>query len=247
MRGGSVLRARCSGIAVCRTGSGGSGCRGPAGAPGAVAPVRAAGGGRGRAGIAIFRWPGPLGASGACRAVPPPKGGRSGRKLVPRGVSADAGFCAASASGGGPALVSAGRGMPTGAPGTTAAVSLRGACSTMGARGSGATGVLRTCPASGSAATPRAGGSAIAVADSWLSSDSRVWPFRSLAADAAGASEPVKRRRSSNATSSSIELECVFFSCTPNSGNRSRMTPGFTSNSRASSLILIFFIEETTG
>jgi hypothetical protein len=47
------------------------------------------------------------------------------------------------------------------------------------------------------------------------------------------------------ATSSSIELECVFFSCTPNSGSMSMMTPGLTSSSRANSLILIFFIEET--
>jgi hypothetical protein len=46
------------------------------------------------------------------------------------------------------------------------------------------------------------------------------------------------------AVSSSIELEWVFFSCTPNSGKRSRMMPGLTSNSRANSLILIFFIEE---
>jgi hypothetical protein len=42
-----------------------------------------------------------------------------------------------------------------------------------------------------------------------------------------------------------MELEWVFFSCTPNSGSRSRMALGFTSNSRANSLILIFFIEET--
>src|SRR3569833_1104030 len=63
--------------------------------------------------------------------------------------------------------------------------------------------------------------------------------------DLAGASDPVRRRRSSSATSSSTELECVFFSCTPSSGSKSRIMPGFTSSSRASSLILIFFIEET--
>lgn len=57
--------------------------------------------------------------------------------------------------------------------------------------------------------------------------------------------EDTSRSRSDNATSSSIELECVFFSCTPNSGSRSSMTPGFTSSSRASSLILIFFIQTT--
>jgi hypothetical protein len=59
-----------------------------------------------------------------------------------------------------------------------------------------------------------------------------------------GASEPVNRRRSSRATSSSTELECVFFSCTPNTGSISIIAPGFTSSSRANSLILIFFIEE---
>ena len=54
-----------------------------------------------------------------------------------------------------------------------------------------------------------------------------------------------RRSRNASATSSSMELEWVFFSCTPSSGSISRITPGFTSNSRASSLILIFFIEET--
>lgn len=56
--------------------------------------------------------------------------------------------------------------------------------------------------------------------------------------------DSANRSRRARAVSSSIELEWVFFSCTPNSGKRSRMTPGLTSNSRANSLILIFFIEE---
>ena len=55
------------------------------------------------------------------------------------------------------------------------------------------------------------------------------------------------RLRNSSATSSSTELECVFFSCTPSSGSMSMITPGFTSSSRASSLILIFFIESTAS
>ena len=56
---------------------------------------------------------------------------------------------------------------------------------------------------------------------------------------------PTRRSRKMIATSSSTELECVFFSVTPNSGNRSIMTPGLTSSSLANSLIRIFFIEET--
>ncbi len=53
---------------------------------------------------------------------------------------------------------------------------------------------------------------------------------------------PVSRRLISIATGSSTELEWVFFSVTPNSGSISRITFGFTSSSRASSLIRIFTI-----
>ena len=53
---------------------------------------------------------------------------------------------------------------------------------------------------------------------------------------------PVSRRFTSIATGSSIELEWVFFSATPNSGSMSRITFGLTSSSRASSLIRIFVI-----
>jgi len=45
-----------------------------------------------------------------------------------------------------------------------------------------------------------------------------------------------------SATSSSTELECVFFSVTPKPGSRSTMTFGFTSSSLASSLMRIFII-----
>lgn len=60
-----------------------------------------------------------------------------------------------------------------------------------------------------------------------------------------GVVERVRRCRKIIATSSSTELECVFFSCTPSSGSMSMMTPGLTSSSLANSLIRIFFIEET--
>jgi hypothetical protein len=53
-----------------------------------------------------------------------------------------------------------------------------------------------------------------------------------------------RRRRSSSATSSSRELECVFLSVTPSSGNSSRSTFGFTSSSRASSLMRILLIQD---
>jgi len=53
---------------------------------------------------------------------------------------------------------------------------------------------------------------------------------------------PVSRRRSSRTTWSSSELECVFLSGTPSSGNKSRMTLGLTSSSRASSLMRILLI-----
>src|ERR1700752_4849328 len=39
-----------------------------------------------------------------------------------------------------------------------------------------------------------------------------------------------------------MELECVFFSETPSSGSRSRISWALTSNSRASSLMRIFLI-----
>lgn len=48
--------------------------------------------------------------------------------------------------------------------------------------------------------------------------------------------------RTNSAKSSSNELECVFFSSTPSSGNRSIMTLGFTSSSLASSLMRILLI-----
>lgn len=54
-----------------------------------------------------------------------------------------------------------------------------------------------------------------------------------------------RRRRRAIDVSSSIELECVFFSLTPSSGSMSRITPGLTSSSLASSLMRIFFISRT--
>src|SRR5215472_2375376 len=47
--------------------------------------------------------------------------------------------------------------------------------------------------------------------------------------------------RTFSATSAGIELECVFFSVTPNPGRRSMIALALTSNSRASSLIRTLF------
>ena len=55
------------------------------------------------------------------------------------------------------------------------------------------------------------------------------------------------RFRTTKAASSSIELEWVFFSVTPSSGRRSIIALGFTSSSRASSLIRILLIRWTSA
>jgi hypothetical protein len=55
-------------------------------------------------------------------------------------------------------------------------------------------------------------------------------------------SPSISRRLISIATGSSIELEWVFFSVTPRTGSKSRITLGLTSSSRASSLMRILII-----
>jgi hypothetical protein len=67
---------------------------------------------------------------------------------------------------------------------------------------------------------------------------------RSRCRETSGAApvSPVTRWRTCRATSSSSELECVFLSATPSSANVSRITLGFTSSSRASSLMRILLI-----
>lgn len=76
--------------------------------------------------------------------------------------------------------------------------------------------------------------------------DVSLGPAGSFSGKVGAPSSPrVMRWRSFSATSSSSELECVFFSATPSSGSMSRMTLGLTSSSRASSLIRILLIHET--
>ncbi len=111
----------------------------------------------------------------------------------------------------------------------------------------------RTSPAGAGASVCASSGS---MAASGAASSERVFTASAPAFSAgatgssaarswSGTSKPNKRRNLI-ATSSSMELECVFFSATPSSGSRSRISWALTSSSRASSLIRIFFIEKAT-
>jgi hypothetical protein len=87
------------------------------------------------------------------------------------------------------------------------------------------------------AATSGVGGASTAAGScSGVSACSSGAPYPS-------AEPPPSIRRNLMATSSSIELEWVFFSVTPNSGSLSRISWALTSSSRASSLIRTFFID----
>jgi hypothetical protein len=112
----------------------------------------------------------------------------------------------------------------TGAAGTSSAIFASGSfagCSATGASAFGADGFTAGRARSGSAAT-----------------SSRR---ETVGADGPPAS-PCTRCRTCSATSSSSELECVFLSAMPSSANVSRITLGFTSSSRASSLMRILLI-----
>jgi hypothetical protein len=200
-------------------------------------------------------------ANGGWMAPPAPNGGRSGLKLG-AGFSGSAVAVADASTGAG--AVAGMIGIDGGTAGCAAAA---GTCpagrGTVGNRG--VTG--ETCAfASGRASSTTAGCSVClsfgfgAASYSWLGGSSNATDVSTVfnlcpavSSETSWSSAllpsgipPVRRRcRSAMATSSSTELECVFFSCTPNSGRRSRMAPGLISSSRASSLIRIFFIEET--
>ncbi len=60
---------------------------------------------------------------------------------------------------------------------------------------------------------------------------------RSDSSRASASASNFRRSRTFSATSTVIELECVFFSVTPNPGSRSIIALALTSSSRASSLI----------
>jgi hypothetical protein len=116
----------------------------------------------------------------------------------------------------------------------TGASEFSGGAETVGFAGSGATGggALFETGAGSSTATADCRAGSCRGAASWLAACS-------------SAPIPATRRRRFSTTSSSSELECVFLSVTPNSGNKSRMTLGLTSSSRASSLIRILLIHKT--
>ena len=130
-------------------------------------------------------------------------------------------------------VASGGRNGNAGRTGAGASVFSSGA-ETAGLAGSGATGV--------GALFATGGGSSKTTADC------RAGSCRGAASRLAACSSapiPATRRRRFSTTSSSSELECVFLSMTPNSGSKSRMTLGFTSSSRASSLMRILLIHKT--
>ena len=121
-----------------------------------------------------------------------------------------------------------------------------------GGRSGGWTGALRARGAAevGAGGTFSCGASGLVVAAASLWSEVSVscgCPLEPSVSARESTPEPVRRRFSSIATSSSMELECVFFSCTPISGSISSMMPGLTSSSRANSLIRIFLIEATAS
>lgn len=188
-------------------------------------------------------------------APPPRTGGRSGPK--DRGFSGSGSPGAAvAASGAGPGTAATagfsaagfGGSGSLGVCGTGGAATAEG----IGRDGSGLGGSAWTRSAGRAGRSSSTGGSAKATevsvifsferavspaASEYSSDPSEVSPFCELPART--------RRRTAKATSSSIELECVFLSFTPSSVRRAIITPGFTSSSRASSFIRIFFIEET--
>jgi hypothetical protein len=117
----------------------------------------------------------------------------------------------------------------TGAAGASSACFVSGvsftACSTRGASAFGADGLCAGCARTGS-------GTVSALCET----------PRDSAGAGAPPVPPCTRRLTCSATSSSSELECVFLSAMPSSANVSRMTLGFTSSSRASSLMRILLI-----
>ena len=191
-----------------------------------------AGGGAGRAGPGVAAagrgvkcegvtsgvWAGRAGGGGACGRAPPGCGERRDASGGRSGAMRGAGFSASTG-------FSASGGAASGWAGGTCA-------STTGAGFTGSAG----------AGAGRSGSAATGWASGWwcsASSGSASVPLRSPVYS------PRKKRRNFSATSSSTELECVFFSVTPSSGSLSRIRWALISRSRASSLMRIFFIDKT--
>ncbi len=199
--------------------------------PDRTCPGRA--GGRGRAGGGVGR-PGEVAAGGAVGTAGGGETTRGGSGSRGWGGGATVGAWGCDGEGELPAnggrMGSAGRpagrsGMGFGATGSEAAAS----STTVGA-GAWLTGAAGASSRKGAVSTAAAGCSVSMAARG------------SGSVDSSGAF-PLSSRRNRIATSSSIELEWVFFSVTPNSGSLSRISCALTSSSRASSLIRILFID----
>lgn len=172
----------------------------------------------------------------------PGRGGGSGLAATVGTGRGDGGACAGSSGGG----AGAGGGIGSAGPRRDAS----------GGRSGWAAGRVLSLS---SVVNPLGSGAVSAGSSSWAEGRSAGAAFVSTSASpgsGAGAASPSsagaaasrfstktpKCRRISSATSSSIELECVFFSVTPNCGRIAIITLLGCSHSRASSFIRIFFI-----
>jgi hypothetical protein len=225
------------------------------GAPGAAAA------GRAEEGCVTDGTPGRAGgrcALGAEAGCPVDDGGRIG--IGAGGFVAGAGGATGLAAGG--ATVGVPTGGATGGFGTTGTIAGpagNGAAAAAGATGRatdatgaatgagvalgttvGAGGFTATL-ALGAAATGAGGAAGRIRAALAAASFAAASTFAAVSAAASASACPKRFLRTFSATSSGIELECVFFSVTPYPGKRSIMALALTSSSRASSLIRTWF------
>lgn len=204
-------------------GAEGKGCRGPE----MICPGRGGAVGAGFAGMAMVRW-GMAGAGGGVAGAGA-GGGAIGASL---GTGAEV---MGPASGGRNGM--AGRGADTACP-------IPGFSASASAAGGGGATTAAAADSTGAAAR-RSGSSSLSCVSSINSSSATPADTaipKSCSLPVASPPSCPSICRILRATSSSIELECVFFSDTPNSGRRSMIRCGLTSNSRASSLIRILLI-----
>ena len=186
-------------------------------------------------------------------------GGRIG--IGAGGFVAGAGGATGFAAGG--TTVGAPMGAVTGAFGITGAIAVTVDTGTAGAaagatgRAAGASGAATgvsvllgaTVDAGGFAATLALGAAATGAAGAAgriravlaAASLAAASAFAAVSAAASASACPKSFLRTFSATSSGIELECVFFSVTPYPGKRSMIALALTSSSRASSLIRTWF------
>ena len=164
--------------------------------------------------------------------------GRGVAGAVEEGAAGAAGLAATGAVG---ATGDGAAGFATGAVGADGAIGAAGfagagACAA-GACAAGACGATGACGGAGAAGLAANGACGAAAGASGFAAGS-AGSFAAGASTASSASaEPCNCRRTFSATSTGIELECVFFSVTPKPGRRSIIAFALTSSSRANSLI----------